>query len=102
MGRGSRAASLFVFSLFIFVCTMPIKPVVEEVESTGPSMWEVAAHHEIPETHWEYHMRKHGGPEGNGDAAYRNLAYVPVSKTMPVSGERDCCDFMWTKKKPNN
>eukprot|EP00239_Pterosperma_sp_CCMP1384_P006467 CAMPEP_0197854560 /NCGR_PEP_ID=MMETSP1438-20131217/24900_1 /TAXON_ID=1461541 /ORGANISM="Pterosperma sp., Strain CCMP1384" /LENGTH=74 /DNA_ID=CAMNT_0043469337 /DNA_START=43 /DNA_END=267 /DNA_ORIENTATION=+ len=70
----------------------------EEIESTGPNMWEVASHHEIPDTQWEYQIRKHGGKDGNGDPAYKGLAYVPVSLTMPVSGERDCVDFVWKKK----
>ncbi|KAK3275752.1 hypothetical protein CYMTET_16134 [Cymbomonas tetramitiformis] len=70
----------------------------EEIESSGPSMWQVAAHAEIPSTHWEYQMRKFGGEDGNGDAAYKGLDYVPFSATMPVSGDSDCISFIWKKK----
>ena len=71
----------------------------EEFEA-GPTVWEAAAEEEIPENHWEYHMRKNMN-DGRGDSVARNLSYVPVCNCMPVcTGER-CKNpyFMWTKKR---
>lgn len=74
----------------------------EEVEFVaGPTVWEAAADEEIPENHWDYHMRKNMN-DGRGDSVARNLSYVPVCNCMPVcSGEDGCRNpyFMWTKKK---
>lgn len=67
----------------------------------GPTVWEAAADEEIPENHWDYHMRKNMN-DGRGDSVARNLSYVPVCNCMPVcSGEDGCRNpyFMWTKKK---
>jgi hypothetical protein len=67
---------------------------------TGPTVWEAAADEEIPENHWEYHMRKNMN-DGRGDSVARNLAYVPVCNCMPVCAGEACRNpyFMWTKKK---
>eukprot|EP00218_Dolichomastix_sp_CCMP3274_P015707 CAMPEP_0170142794 /NCGR_PEP_ID=MMETSP0033_2-20121228/8555_1 /TAXON_ID=195969 /ORGANISM="Dolichomastix tenuilepis, Strain CCMP3274" /LENGTH=77 /DNA_ID=CAMNT_0010379169 /DNA_START=10 /DNA_END=243 /DNA_ORIENTATION=+ len=70
----------------------------DEVEAVGPNMWEVAAHHQIPDTHWEYQARK-ACNDGKGDAAYCGLDYVPVCPHMPVCQPK--CDlplFVWKKK----
>jgi len=66
----------------------------------GPTVWEAAADEEIPENHWEYHMRKNMN-DGRGDSVYRNLAYVPVCNCMPVCRGEACRNpyHMWTKKK---
>ncbi|CAL56296.1 unnamed product [Ostreococcus tauri] len=67
----------------------------------GPTVWEAAEDEEIPENHWDYHMRKNMN-DGRGDSVARNLAYVPVCNCMPVCQGEDGCRnpyFMWTKKK---
>jgi hypothetical protein len=73
---------------------------LEEEFEAGPTVWEAAAEEEVPENHWEYHMRKNMN-DGRGDSVARNLSYVPVCNCMPVcTGER-CKNpyFMWTKKR---
>ena len=73
---------------------------LEEEFEAGPTVWEAAAEAEVPENHWEYHMRKNMN-DGRGDSVARNLSYVPVCNCMPVcTGER-CKNpyFMWTKKR---
>lgn len=73
---------------------------LEEEFEAGPTVWEAAAEEEVPENHWEYHMRKNMN-DGRGDSVARNLSYVPVCNCMPVcTGER-CRNpyFMWTKKR---
>lgn len=68
--------------------------------TAGPTVWEAAADEEIPENHWEYHMRKSMN-DGRGDSVYRNLAYLPVCNCMPVCNGEKCQNpyFMWTKKR---
>jgi hypothetical protein len=77
----------------------------DEVESdgeftAGPTVWEAAADEEIPENHWEYHMRKSMN-DGKGDSVYRNLSYVPVCNCAPVCHGEKCRNpyWMWTKKR---
>jgi hypothetical protein len=72
----------------------------EDEFTAGPTVWEAAADEEIPENHWEYHMRKSMN-DGRGDSVYRNLAYLPVCNCMPVCNGEKCRNpyFMWTKKR---
>jgi hypothetical protein len=68
--------------------------------TAGPTVWEAAADEEIPENHWEYHMRKSMN-DGKGDSVYRNLSYVPVCNCAPVCNGEKCRNpyWMWTKKR---
>ena len=68
--------------------------------TAGPTVWEAAADEEIPENHWEYHMRKNMN-DGKGDSVYRNLSYVPVCNCAPVCDGEKCRNpyWMWTKKR---
>ena len=59
----------------------------EEFEA-GPTVWEAAAEEEIPENHWEYHMRKNMN-DGRGDSVARNLSYVPVCNCCPCARASD-------------
>lgn len=63
----------------------------------APSPFEAAASVPIPDSEHEYHCRK-----AAGDAAYKQLAFVPVVTTMPVPRGRPCepgeVKFMWTRK----
>jgi hypothetical protein len=72
----------------------------DEEFAARPTVWEAAADEEIPENHWEYHMRK-AMNDGRGDSVYRNLAYLPVCNCMPVCNGEKCRNpyFMWTKKR---
>ena len=72
----------------------------EDEFTAGPTVWEAAADEEIPENHWEYHMRKSMN-DGRGDSVYRNLAYLPVCNCIPVCNGETCQNpyFMWTKKR---
>ena len=72
----------------------------EEECAAGPTVWEAAADEEIPDNHWDYHMRKNMH-EGKGDSVYRNLAYVPVCNCAPVCRGEKCRNpyWMWTKKR---
>ena len=72
----------------------------DEECAAGPTVWEAAADEEIPDNHWDYHMRKNMH-EGKGDSVYRNLAYVPVCNCAPVCRGEKCRNpyWMWTKKR---
>eukprot|EP00201_Polytomella_parva_P000547 CAMPEP_0175077644 /NCGR_PEP_ID=MMETSP0052_2-20121109/23533_1 /TAXON_ID=51329 ORGANISM="Polytomella parva, Strain SAG 63-3" /NCGR_SAMPLE_ID=MMETSP0052_2 /ASSEMBLY_ACC=CAM_ASM_000194 /LENGTH=88 /DNA_ID=CAMNT_0016347189 /DNA_START=12 /DNA_END=275 /DNA_ORIENTATION=+ len=56
----------------------------------GPSIWESAAHVPVPDSAWEFHLRR-----SLNDAAYSSLDYVPYCSTMPVQKKCDQPKFMW-------
>ncbi|GHP01421.1 hypothetical protein PPROV_000017700 [Pycnococcus provasolii] len=68
------------------------------LESSGPNLWAVAAHNEIPDQAWEYHARK-AANDGKGDSAYNSLEYVPCCPHMP-NCVPVCTEpvFHWVKK----
>ena len=72
----------------------------DEECAAGPTVWEAAADEEIPDNHWDYHMRKNMH-DGKGDSVYRNLAYAPVCNCAPVCRGEKCRNpyWMWTKKR---
>lgn len=63
-------------------------------DPAGPSVWEAAAQHKdnIPQTEWEYAMRK-----SLRDAAFTNLAYEPACSHMPTCAAGKCSAprFVW-------